>query len=243
MYRCIIIDDEPHAVEGLKRYVEACPGLELHQSFTDPLTALRAFSAVTHVDLVLLDIDMPNLNGIELSKEIRRKTDKLVFTTGHTRYGYEAFKADADDYLLKPYSKAEFFIAMNKLFPDSGTTVSAKEEEFFFVKSKTDQYRLVQIRFSDVVLIESKLNYVLIRTLTREVLTYMPLREIAAIFGRHAGFVQFQRSYIIARAHIDYIDGNTIKMANGVTLTVGAYYRKDFTEFVNRHLLRTGKKP
>ncbi|PST84134.1 DNA-binding response regulator [Pedobacter yulinensis] len=242
VYTCIAIDDEVHAIEGLKRYVESVPGLDLVQTFTDPLIALRTLLVSARVDLVLLDIDMPGLNGIELSKAIRTKTDKLIFTTGHTEYGYEAFRAEADDYLLKPYSLAEFVAAINKLFPGNGARNGAERGGSFFVKSKTDQHKLIHIRFSDVVLVESKLNYVLIHTTSRNVLTYMTLREIGAILGQHPGFMQFQRSYIVAQAHIDYIDGNTIRMLNGVVITVGEYYKKAFAAFLDRHVLKTGKR-
>jgi DNA-binding LytR/AlgR family response regulator len=137
MYRCIIIDDEQHAIEGLKKYIDSVPELTLIQSYTDPLLALKAITEGDAVDLILLDVDMPKITGIELSKVIRNKTNKLIFTTAHTKYAYDAFEADADAYLLKPYTLGKFVITINKLFPaKQQTDTSLEKEDFFFVKSK-----------------------------------------------------------------------------------------------------------
>jgi two-component system, LytTR family, response regulator LytT len=242
-YSCIIIDDEPYAIESLKGYINAYPKLTLIESYTDPLLALSVLTTAEPVDLILLDIDMPKINGIELSREIRNKTDKLVFTTSHTKYGYEAFKTDADDYLLKPYTLGEFIISMNKLFPDKSLTEKQIDKnDFFFVKSKEENLKMIKIRYGDVITIESKLNYVMIHTTHKKVLTYMSLTEIAKLLGGYPGFLQFQRSFIIAQEHIEYINGNSIRMINGIEITVGEYYKKDFNLFVNNKLVKSTKR-
>ena len=92
-YKCIIIDDEAHAINGLKNYIEKVPSLPLVKCYNEPLQALMELPGADKVDLILMDIDMPNISGIELSKHVREKTNKLIFTTGHTKYGYEAFEA------------------------------------------------------------------------------------------------------------------------------------------------------
>lgn len=238
MYRCIIIDDDRHAIISLEKYIDSFPTIELVASYTDPLKALTAIMKSDPVDLILLDIDMPKINGIELSKEIRGKTDKLVFTTGHAKYGYNAFKVHANDYLLKPFSLGEFMISMNKIFP--GQTNTAKND-FFFVKTK-DDHQIVNIKYRDVIAIESKLNYVMIHTTKKSVLTYMSLNEISKLFKVHPEFIQFQRSYIISKKCIKHFDGDGIVMINGTQLKVGKYYRKSFYEFVDNHLLRAERK-
>ncbi|MFI5159426.1 MAG: LytR/AlgR family response regulator transcription factor, partial [Sphingobacteriales bacterium] len=86
-YSCIIVDDEPYAIEGLKTYIDLIPNLEVIKSYTDPLYALTDINSIGNVDLILLDIDMPMITGIELSKQVRQKTEKLVFTTAFTQYG------------------------------------------------------------------------------------------------------------------------------------------------------------
>lgn len=243
MYNCIIIDDELHAIESLKRYIEHFEGLNIVGAYTDPIIALNYIASCEPLDLILLDIDMPKINGIELSKELMSRTKKLVFTTGHTKYGYEAFKLEADDYLLKPYTLGEFLLSMNKLFPRGQTPENEQPRiKSFLVKSTEDKQKMLNVRFSDVIAVESKLNYIMIHTTTRKILTYMTLTEIAEILRKHPGFLQFQRSFIIAEDHIDSIMGNSIRMSNGCEMTVGAYYRKEFTVFVQEKLIKTKRR-
>lgn len=243
MYKCIIIDDEPHAIEGLKKYIDSVPELTLVQSYTDPLKALKSITEGEPVDLILLDVDMPKITGIELSKVIRNKTAKLIFTTAHTKYAYDAFEADADAYLLKPYTLGKFVITINKLFPEKQQAeANAEREDFFFVKSKEENHKIIKIKYKEVVAVESKLNYVMIHTPTRQILTYMSLTEMAKILNNGDDFIQLHRSFIVKKDHIESIDGNTIKMVNGVQITVGDHYRKEFADFINTRLIKAGKK-
>jgi DNA-binding LytR/AlgR family response regulator len=241
MYKCIIIDDEPHAIDGLKRYINSTPELLLIESYTDSLIALKSIKASEPVDLIFLDIDMPKINGIELSKEIKNKTNKLIFTTAHSKYAYEAFEVDADAYLLKPYSLGKFVITIEKLFPEKNGHINIKDD-FFFVKSKGEDLKIVKIKYDDVIAIESKQNYVMIHTMTKGVLTYMSLTEISKLLINIPGFVQLHRSFIVKQDKIDAIDGNLIKMANGIQITVGELFRKDFNNFITKRLIKAGKK-
>lgn len=241
MYKCIIVDDEPHAVAGLKRYIETIPQLQLLRSYTDPLKALMEITAGEHVDLILLDVDMPGITGIELAREVRRKTEKLIFTTAHKQYAFEAFEVDADDFLHKPYSQGKFTVAFNKLFPkkiESGQDI----DDFMFIKSKEENLRLIKVRYDDIVAVESKMNYVQVHTLNKSILTYTTLSEISKKLLVHSSFLQFQRSFIISQKYIDYIEGNTIKMLNGTKISVGDYYRKYFNEFIESKLFRAKRK-
>lgn len=248
MYSCIIIDDEPYAIEGLKKYISNFKGLEVVNSFTDPFLALQVIQSADPVDLILLDIDMPKINGIELSRSLRNKTNKLVFTTGHTKYGYDAFKVDADDYLLKPYTLGEFLLSMNKLFPEEMHEGSAElnnevdMKRSFLVKSKDDNLRMLNVKFEDIIAVESKMNYVMIHTKSQNITTYMTLSEIYDTLSQYPGFMKFQRSFIIAEDHIESITGNTIKMVNGSKITVGDYYRKNFVEFVKSKLIKSKRR-
>lgn len=247
MLRCIIIDDEPHAILGLQNYIEAIPELKLLASYTDPVIALKEIHKVATVDIIFMDIDMPKISGIELAKEIRSITGKLVFTTAHTKYAYEAFEANADAYLLKPYTMGKFVITINKLFPMQQIAKGLDNEHltlqknYFFVKSKEDDLKILKINFDDVVVVESKLNYVMIYTPTKKILTYMSLVEIAKILVQRSNFKQLHRSFLINTNHIETIDGNLVKMINGTRITVGEHYRKEFNAFINDSLIKAGK--
>jgi len=241
MYKCIIIDDEEHAIDGLKRYIGAVPGIEIVTTFSDTLEALAVIKTIDPVDLILLDVDMPKITGIELSREIRNKTDKLVFTTGHSRYGYEAFKVDADDYLLKPYTLGEFIICMKKLFPIMKSIGTDSSQNAFLVKSKEEQNKIVSIRYDEVIAVESKLNYVAIYTTKRKVTTYMSLTEMFTVLGQKKGFLQFHRSFIISYNYIEYINGNTIRMTNDIEITVRDHYKESFNEFISKYLVKPSR--
>jgi DNA-binding LytR/AlgR family response regulator len=243
MYTCIIIDDEQHAVDALKKYVGKLSNFQLIACFTDPIKAFNSIPTFGNIDLILLDIDMPEINGLELSGALRGKTSRLIFTTGHSRYGYEAFKADANDFLLKPYTFGEFFLSISKLFP----VLNVNDEQkvpvgSFFVKSKEENSTILNIRFEDIIAVESKMNYVMIHTIHRKVTAYITLSEMAQILSKHSGFQRFQRSFIIAERYIDSITGNCIRMSTGLQMTVGEYYRKDFSRFVSKKLIKTGRR-
>ena len=243
MYKCIIVDDEPHAIEGLKRYISNIPELEILATFTDPVRALIEITSGPPVDLILLDVDMPGISGIEIAKEVRTKTHRLVFTTAHSKYGYDAYESSVDAFLLKPYTLGKFTITFNKLFPKK--IVPAEENgtsDFFFIKSKEDNLKLIKVKFKEVIAVESMLNYVQVHTLKTSIITYMPLYEFSKILMQHEGFQQFQRSFIIAQEYIEHIDGNTIKMVNGIKVTVGDYYKKSFNSFIDEKLIRARRK-
>lgn len=244
-HECILVDDEIHALEGLKRYIGSIPNLVIKKTYINPLDALVEISSSDEiVDLILLDIDMPQISGIELSKSIRQKTKKLVFTTSYSKYGYDAYEANADAYLLKPYSLAKFASTISKLFPyeDSGKKDSLEINGYFFVKNKEDNLKIVKLRYDDVIAIESKLNYVMVYTSLKKVLTYISLTEMFDVLRVRRNFVQFHRSYIINKDHIEYIEGNMIKMDNGLRITVGDYYRKEFSAFITAKLVKGSQK-
>lgn len=239
MYKCIIIDDDQNSINHLEQYIAEFPKLNIVATYTDPVIALTAISNAEPVDIILLDIDMPKIKGIELAKEIRSKTKKLVFTTGHVEYSYDAIKIQADDYLLKPFSIGEFMISINRIFPEQHKN---DIQDFFFVKNKDDNHRMVNIRFEDVVAVESKMNYIMIHTTKGKVLTYMSLNEISKIFKDRPEFIKFHRSYIISHRHINFFEGNNIKMNNGVEFHVGDYYQKSFKDFVQKYVLKAVRK-
>lgn len=244
-YTCIIIDDDAYAITGLQQYIELIPSLVLLRAYTDPVKALLELASAEKTDLMLVDIDMPRISGIELSRQLREKTHKLVFTTAHTQYGYEAFEVSADAYLLKPYTLAKFTATIAKLFPAAPTNdkAVATTNDYFFVKSKADNHKLIKISFKDVITVESKQNYVLIYTTTQNITAYMSLTEAGGILGQLPGFVKYHRSFIINREHISSITGNTLKMSNGLQITVGDNFRKDFMTFLEGKLLKAGRRP
>lgn len=243
MYKCIIIDDESHAIQLLEYYIGKTPDLELIQSFTDPLEALTTIISNDPVDLIIVDVNMPQISGIDLAREIRNKTDKLFISSGAAEYGYQAFEVNADAYLLKPYNFAKFISTVNKAFEyKTKLKENTKTEDYFFVKSKEDNLKLVKVAYRDVIAVESLLNYVLIHTTSRKIITYMSLMDMLSILKEYPGFIQFHRSYIVGLNYINNIDGNIVNLENGISIAIGGNYRKDFKDFISKRLLKPDRK-
>ena len=248
-YTCIIIDDESHAIEGLERYIATMPELELIKTYNDPLLALKEILKSPEVDVIFLDVDMPMINGLELAKEIRGKTKKLVFTTGHRTHAYEAFELQADAYLLKPYSLGKFVITVNNLFLEKEVQENmvlsnkGQNSDYFFVKARLETAKMVKIRFNDVIFVESKEHNLHIFTLNGKfTTTYMSLTDISKTLFMHQQFIQPHRSYIVNQNHIDSIAGNNIKMVNREEITIGDHYRKNFNDFIQLKIIKGTKK-
>jgi DNA-binding LytR/AlgR family response regulator len=241
-YSCIIIDDEAHSIQGLEKYIESIPYLTLIKSYLDPVQALMELSGPDKVDLILMDIDMPMISGIELSKQLREKTNKLIFTTGHTKYGYDAFEVSADAYLLKPYSLTKFVATITKLFPLQNDEPLKLADDYFFVKNTEDNHKLVKVNYQDLIAVESRQNYVMIYAGAQKILTYMSLTEVANILAKFPNFVKYHRSFIINRDHIASVSGNMLRMANGLQVTVGDNFKKEFTVYMDGKLLKAGRK-
>lgn len=242
MYKCIIVDDEPHAIEGLRGYINGIPELEILRTYTEPADALFDIIAGPDVDLIFLDVCMQGISGLEIAKEVRQKTKKLVFTTAHAKYGYDAFELGVDAFLLKPYSFVKFMVAYNKLFPKPAVIAEKDKADFLFIKSKEHDLKLMKIRIRDIIAVESKLNYIQIYTINSQIMTYISLSEFSKTLMKFDGFHQFQRSFILAENYIEYIEGNSIKMINGTRISVGTFYKKTFHDFVETRLVKASRK-
>lgn len=242
--KCIIVDDDIHAINGLKSYINLMPQLELSHIYTDPLEALTEINSLKAIDIVFVDVDMPVINGIELSKSIRHKTNKLIFTTSHSKYAYDAFEIHANDFLLKPYTMARFADTINRLYPKSETPINiqmSQKDDYFFVRNKNERNNLVRIKFVDVIFIESLQNYIRIHTLNESVVTYMSLGEIKLILKDQPDFIQIHRSFVISQSYISKVEGNTIFMTDGTELTIGKFYREQVMDFIRLKTIRSNR--
>lgn len=241
---CIVIDDDIHAVNGIKSYINHLANIHLINSYTDPLQALNEITAGDHIDIVFIDVDMPMISGLELSKAIRHKTDKLIFTTSHSKYAYEAFEMNASAYLLKPYTFARFAETINRLFPltPSLPNISIKQEDdYFFVRNKNEKNNLIKVRYTDIVAIESLQNYVRIFTLNETIVSYIALSEIKIILKDYQNFAQAHRSFIIAKNNIEKVEGNTLKMINDLTINIGNSYRESIQDYIKEKTIKTNR--
>ena len=121
MLKCIIVDDEQFSINTLSKYARMLGDMEIIATFTSPQQALLAISSSSKIDTLFMDIDMPEISGLELAQALRTKTDKLIFTTAHSKYAFETYEVTADAYLLKPFNFLKFSSTISRLFNDKQT--------------------------------------------------------------------------------------------------------------------------
>ena len=246
---CYVIDDEPLAVSLLESYVKKTPFLALEGTFNSAIHALTAISDHP-VDILFLDIQMPELNGLEFSRIVSGET-RIIFTTAFERYAADSYKVNALDYLLKPISYPDFLTAANKALQwfemtrkntiqVDGTVTPAKEEiESIFVKT---EYKLIQIALNKILYIEGLKDYVKIYTEEdiHPILSLMSMKTMEEMLPSK-NFIRVHRSYIVQAQKIKVIERNRIVFGKAY-ISISDNYKPRFMEFLSqRSLLPKGK--
>lgn len=230
--RCCVIDDEPLAVRLIASYVQRTPVLELFGTYNSASEAVRHIID-GEIDLVYLDIEMPQINGIEFAKIIP-STCRIIFTTAYDRYAVQGFRVNAIDYLLKPVSYEEFLEATNRAVKALKAAAAAispttPHREFLLVKS---EYRLIQVRISDILYIEGLKDYIKIYVngQSKPILTLMSMKAIEQALP--AGeFMRVHRSYIVNTSRISIIERNHIIIGDN-PIPVSETYRQSFADYI-----------
>jgi DNA-binding LytR/AlgR family response regulator len=239
MIRTIAIDDEPLALQLVSGYIEKTPGLDLVGKFDNPLDAVD-FMAKESVDLIFVDIQMPDLTGIEFTRAINRGP-RVIFTTAYEKYALEGFRLDVVDYLLKPFSYEEFFKAVQKAIrlikleqkAENHQVVEANNE-FLFLKS---EYKIRRINFNDILYIEGLKDYVKVYTKndSKPILSLTSLKVLETKLPEHT-FMRVHRSFIVNLGKIETIERSRIVFGK-VYIPVSDQYKEKFQEFVNKNFL------
>lgn len=227
---CWIIDDEPLAQSLLEVYVVKTPFLSITGKFSSAVHALEELKS-SEVNLIFLDIQMPDFNGLEFSKQVPTQT-KIIFTTAFSEYAIDGYKVNAIDYLLKPFSYSEFLEAAQKAlnwFKLIQKADENTENESFFVKS---EYKNIQIFFSDILYIEGLKDYIKIYTQknSKPIITLMNLKSIEEILPKKL-FMRIHRSYIIAINKIKELNKSQVKIGDKI-IPIGETYHNDFLHFI-----------
>jgi len=222
-------------VEG---YVNRTPFLELRAKCSN---ALEVLDRLDHeqIDLLFLDIQMPELTGIELARTLKHKDVRVIFTTAFDIYAIEGFKVDALDYLLKPFDYAEFLAAATKAqdwfgLVRSKATAESNDMEFLFVRS---EYKLVKIKLSEVLYFEGLKDYVKIwmKGNAKAILTLMSLKSLEQELPSDK-FMRVHRSFIISLNAIDEIERSQV-IINGNRITVSEQYKEAFLQHISNNSL------
>jgi len=231
MITCIAIDDEPLSLELLTDYAFRTEGLELLKTFTNPLDAAK-YLKYSPIDLLFLDIQMPDISGISFYKSLEQDT-MVIFTTAHSEYAVEGFNLSAIDYLLKPFEFDRFLMAVNKAkdYKEFVNRDAKSAEDFILVKS---EYSLVKILVKDIEYIESFDDFIKIHICDKKpIMTLMSLKAILEMLPSEE-FIRVHRSYIIPLNQVKSVRNNRIQILN-TEIPLGIRHKNDF---MNRYKAR-----
>ncbi|MEJ6614747.1 MAG: LytTR family DNA-binding domain-containing protein [Saprospiraceae bacterium] len=237
MIKAIIVDDEPLALDVLETYIAQLPELELVARCENALEA-REVLKEHDVDLMFLDINMPQLTGIDFVKTLSVKPN-FIFTTAHPYYAVEGFELNAIDYLMKPIPLERFMKAVNKVINMQLGETSApekKKENFIFVKADK---KLIKVNFDDILYIEGLKDYVIIRQKEGRIITLHTMKSLEAKLPDHI-FKRIHRSYIVNIGEIDAIVGNMIELKEKSQvkhIPIGKNYREELLKVINKNRL------
>jgi len=222
--RCIIVDDEPLAVKLLADYVGKTPGFELVLKTTQVFDALYQVQE-GNCDLLFLDIQMPELSGIQFIKIIRNSC-RVILTTAYPGYALEGFEYDVVDYLLKPITFERYMVAVQKArqrMSESPEPLKpeAPAQDYLFIRT---EYRIQKLNFSDILYIEGLRDYIAFHTVQGKVLSLETMRHMEEVLPAHR-FIRIHKSYIIHKEKIDFLERGKLVIAQQY-LPVGDTYRE-----------------
>jgi DNA-binding LytR/AlgR family response regulator len=238
MINCIIVDDEQHAIDILEHYVSQTPSLHLVGSTTNPVEGLHLVSN-EKVDLVFLDIQMPELTGIDFIKTLQGRA-KVILTTAYSEFALEGYELDVVDYLLKPVRLQRFLQAVQKAgaaLKENEHTASSDEEDYIFVKTES-KGKLLKINLDEIDYIEGMKNYVAIHRGGQKTLVYTSMKDLEdQLPGRK--FIRVQKSFIIPVTKITGIEGNMVRLKNvNAQIQIGDSYKQALMDLIKNKTLR-----
>jgi two-component system, LytTR family, response regulator len=241
MIQCIIVDDEQHAIDILVHYVNQTPFLKLAGTTTNPIEAMDMVSR-QKVDLVFLDIQMPELSGIDFIKATNGKA-KVILTTAYSEFALESYELDVVDYLLKPIRLPRFLSAVQKAVkeiedhPGEKTAVTAAEDDYIFVKTES-KGKLLKINLGEIDFIEGMKNYVAIHCGPKKTLVYTSMKELEEkLSGKQ--FIRVHKSFIIPIAKITGIEGNMLRIKNVTAeILIGENYKSGLMEIIRNKMIQ-----
>ncbi len=229
--KCIAIDDEPFALELIRQYVARIPELKLVQTFDDAITG-GEFLRQNKIDLLFIDINMPDITGIELVRSLTNKPT-TIFTTAYKKFAFEGFELEAVDYLLKPISFERFTKAVQRAigFYELKKQQKNTDAAYFFVRS---EYKMIRIELADIVYVEGLEDYIKIHLASdKPVLTLMTLKSVLEKLPA-TGFKRIHRSYIVPVNKVKSVLNRKVTLTNGIELPISDTYASFINEWMQQ---------
>jgi len=237
--RCIAVDDEPLALALVCNFITLTPFLELAGRYSSAIEALKSIHSM-EIQLIFMDIQMPDLNGMELAKVLARDkstpTPKIIFTTAYNHFALESYRVDALDYLLKPFNYEEFLHAANKAkdhVERAGNNAADAENDSIFIKV---EYKWVKVLLNDILYIEGVKDYVKVHLSTQSSL--LSLNSLKNMEDKLPGrqFMRLNRSCIVSLSKITAVTKTAVQI-NDIVIPVGENYREGFSQFIRNWIV------
>lgn len=238
MIRCVIIDDEQPAINVLKRYIDRIPNLELVGTETNPIAGIELIKN-ENPDVVFLDIQMEQLNGIEVVKILGDRT-KIVFCTAYSEFAVTSYEFDAVDYLMKPIEFNRFLKAVQRvsdvLSHRSFCNLEAIPNDYIYVKAGK-RGKLLKIDLDDIDYVEALNNYVAFHQGKRQTVAYLSLKEVEEKLPK-SQFMRIHKSFVVALKQISSMENNELVLKNvSERIPIGASYKEVFLEKMKSKLM------
>jgi DNA-binding LytR/AlgR family response regulator len=231
--RCLIIEDEPPAMEIMQSYVQNCPQLELAGSCSDAFAAVE-FLQSERIGLIFLDINLPRLSGLSFLKSLSNPP-MVIFTTAYPEYAVDGFEADAVDYLVKPFSFDRFLKAVNKALTKAKTALSANtpvpdnSHNFILLRSEKKVFR---VNLADVEYIEATGDYLKVFLTAKTLIIHETIKGLCEQLPP-GQFLRVHKSFIVSLDRINYLEGNMIHISNRF-IPIGRSYKEEVDKSLNR---------
>src|SRR5688572_17542378 len=232
---CIIVEDEPLARNLLVEYVRKVPSLNLIDACASPIAALEVLKSHS-IDLLFLDIQMPELTGLSMLK-VLQKRPLVILTTAYSEYALQGYELDVVDYLLKPITFERFLRALDKVTqrldnkkPSVDKPIVPVEQPFVFVKDGT---KLVKVVFDDILYVEGLKDYVTIHMKSQKIVSLQRLKTLEEQLPPDK-FIRIHNSFIVALSAIDVVHKNNVQIRDAM-LPIGETYKKSFKDFIEQN--------
>jgi DNA-binding LytR/AlgR family response regulator len=238
MLSCYIVDDEFHAINLLSDYVNRTANITLAGSNNDPIAALREINDLSP-DIAFVDIEMPNISGLEFSRLVR-KGIYIIFTTGYPNFAVDAFDQGSSDFLLKPIKYERFLKSVQKItdlkkaaIPDA---VIQPQKDHIFIQSGL-KGQMIRVNLEDIIYIESLNNYIVIHLPYEKYIVYLTLKETIETLPA-ASFSRIHKSIIVNDDKIKSIEGNRVIIDDKTKLAIGTTFKEPFLEKISKNLVK-----
>jgi two-component system, LytTR family, response regulator len=234
MLKCLIIDDESHAIELLTDYINNVSFLQLGGTATDPIVGLKQVNE-GNFDIIFLDVEMPKVTGIEILSAISPKC-KVIITSAYREYAADGYEHGVFDFLSKPIRFERFLKVVQKIFNVIAKENTNLKEDYIFIKLDSKNH-LKKILYKDISYVEGAGNYLTIHLDNEKITTYLTIKEFEELVPSEK-FLRVQKSYVVSIEKITGVNGNEILLENKKKVLIGESYRTRVFEFLNTFLIK-----